>query len=102
MEVREITYEETKPFIMGKHYAKRMPSISYAYGLFDEEDLVGVLTIGKPASPFLCIGLLGEEYSSIVYELNRLVINEGLPKNTLGGECHYRFVHRSSDMVCSQ
>ena len=52
MVVREITYEETKPFIMGKHYAKRMPSISYAYGLFDEEDLVGVLTIGKPASPF--------------------------------------------------
>ena len=25
MTVREITYEQTKPFILGIHYARRMP-----------------------------------------------------------------------------
>lgn len=33
-EVRPITYDDTKPFLLKKHYAHRMPSISYAYGLF--------------------------------------------------------------------
>lgn len=33
--VRRISYEETIPFIMGVHYARRMPSISYAYGLYE-------------------------------------------------------------------
>ena len=37
---------------------------------------------GKPASNSLCKGVLGEEYSSNVYELNRLIIDEGLPKNS--------------------
>ena len=32
--VNKISYEDTKPFIMNIHYAKRMPSISYSFGLF--------------------------------------------------------------------
>lgn len=34
--------------------------------------LVAVCTFGKPASPSLCKGICGEEYSHCVYELNRL------------------------------
>ena len=52
--VKTIQSRDTRDFILNKHYAKRMPSISYAYGLFVNENLEGVLTIGKPASNSLC------------------------------------------------
>lgn len=81
--VERIEYKDTKDFILNKHYAKRMPSISYAYGLIQDDSLQGVLTIGKPASNSLCEGICGKEYKSQVYELNRLVVNDGLPKNSL-------------------
>jgi len=83
MEIKRIESNQTKGFILNKHYAQRMPSISYAYGLFIDGKLEGILTIGKPASNSLCEGICGKEYKEKVFELNRLVINEGLPKNTL-------------------
>lgn len=81
--VKEINKKDTYDFILYKHYAQRLPSISYAYGLFINDKLEGILTIGKPASNSLCEGLCGKEYKSYVYELNRLCVNEGLQKNTL-------------------
>lgn len=80
--IKPISYEDTKPWILEKHYAQRMPSISYSYGLFDGEKLLGVCTIGKPANPYLCTGVCGEEHREQVFELNRLVLSENLPKNT--------------------
>ena len=73
-QVKQISYEDTKPFILDIHYAKRMPSISYAYGLFDMEDLIGIISYGSPPSPALCKGIAGEENKSSVIELNRLVL----------------------------
>jgi len=81
--VLQIKPEETYEWILKKHYAKRLPSISWAFGFFADGVLEGIITFGKPASPSLCKGVLGVEYESVVYELNRLVINEGLPENTL-------------------
>ena len=83
MEVKRIDAKETHEFILKKHYAQRLPSISIAFGLFIEGNLEGILTIGKPASNSLCEGVCGKEYKQYVYELNRLCVNEGLPKNTL-------------------
>jgi len=74
MEVSLITREEAKPFILNIHYAHRMPSISYAFGLFDNDELIGVCTYGKPASYTLCNGVCGKENSKYVWELNRLVL----------------------------
>lgn len=82
MEVREISTSETKPFILTMHYAQRMPSISYAFGLFNNNELIGVVTFGKPASNPLCIGVCGAEYSSKVFELNRLVLLPNAPTNS--------------------
>lgn len=82
-EVKTISYEECKEWLLYKHYARRMCSISYSFGLFDGVECVGVCTFGKPASPSLCVGVCGEELSNKVYELNRLCVNEGLPRNTL-------------------
>ncbi len=74
MEVRKITYHQAKPFIMDIHYARRMPCVQYAYGLYDGEELIGCVTYGQPASPPLCVGVAGKENKSKVLELNRLVI----------------------------
>jgi len=81
--VKEIEKKLTYDFILNKHYAKRKPSISWAYGLYIDNNLEGVLTIGKPASNSLCKGICGEKYSKQVFELNRLCVNEGLEKNIL-------------------
>lgn len=83
MEVKRIDAKETHEFILKKHYAQRLPSISIAFGLFIDGNLEGILTIGKPASNSLCEGVCGKEYKQYVYELNRLCVNEGLQKNTL-------------------
>lgn len=82
MEVRSVKYEDTKPFILGKHYAQRMPSISYSFGLYENDDIIGVCTFGKPASNQLTEGVCGVRYKEKVYELNRLILNDRLPKNT--------------------
>ena len=51
--VERISYADTKPFILDIHYAKRMPSISYAYGLFKDNNLIGMVSYGSPPSPAL-------------------------------------------------
>ena len=76
--VTKISYHETKPFILGIHYAKRMPSISFAFGLFRNDVLVGVVTYGSPASPSLCKGICGEHWKQNVIELNRLVLIDNI------------------------
>jgi len=65
----------TKPFILGIHYARRMPNIQYAYGLFLDGQNIGIVTYGQPASPSLCKGIAGDKWKNHVVELNRLVID---------------------------
>jgi hypothetical protein len=62
------------PFLLNIHYAKRIPSISYAVGLFDGDELVGVCTFGTPASAPLRRGLCGDVWKNDVLELNRLCL----------------------------
>ena len=78
-EVVEIPYSATKDWILNIHYAKRMPSISFAYGLYRHDEMVGMVSYGTPASPFLCKGICGEEHKKNVIELNRLVLKDNLP-----------------------
>ncbi len=78
-QIQRISYEQTKPYILGIHYAKRMPSISFAFGLFEEYDMVGVVTYGMPASPWLCKGICGDKHRHNVLELNRLVLKNNKP-----------------------
>jgi len=82
MEIRKITYGDTKDWLLLKHYAHRMPSITYAFGLFVEGVLTGIVCYGSPPSRSLCKGLCGIDFVSNVMELNRLVINSDAPKNS--------------------
>ena len=59
MKVLPINTFEVEPWLLEKHYAKRMCPISFAFGLYDDEKLIGVVTYGVPASPFLCMGVCG-------------------------------------------
>jgi hypothetical protein len=74
LEVKPIPSKETYPFLLEIHYAKRIPSISYAFGLFSGEELIGVVTYGTPPSPTLRAGLAGTENKDYVLELNRLCL----------------------------
>lgn len=80
--VIRIEPSEAHPFILRKHYAKRLPSISHAFGLFVAGVLQGIVTFGTPASSTLLRGICGDEHAKKVLELNRLCINDGLAKNS--------------------
>lgn len=68
-----------KPFIEQIHYSRIYPSnIVYAFGLYGNGLLEGVVTYGIPASPSLVKGLAGEENKDKVLELNRLAIRPTL------------------------
>ena len=44
--VHTIERKAAKPWIMKKHYAKRMPSVAHSYGLFKDMVIVGVCIYG--------------------------------------------------------
>lgn len=72
--VRRIVAMDAIPFLLNVHYARRIPCITDAFGLFVDGRLIGVVTYGIPASPTVCKGLAGKENFMNVKELNRLVI----------------------------
>ena len=77
--VESISRQDVTQWLLKIHYAKRIPSISYSFGLYNYSDLVGVITYGTPATPSLTKGIAGEENASIVLELNRLVLLHNEP-----------------------
>ena len=72
--IRPISRKECEPFILDIHYAKRFPSITYAFGMFDQNELIGIVTYGTPPSSTLRRGVAGDDYIDKVLELNRLVL----------------------------
>jgi hypothetical protein len=78
--------------VIEKHYLHRPCPISWAWGIFVDERLKGVLTIGKPPSWSTMCGVVGETYKEFknnpkgrandVYELNRLWVCDSMPRNT--------------------
>jgi hypothetical protein len=73
--MRLITYKEAISFLLPRHYSGRKPSITYAFGYFENGQLKAVCTFGKPASNSLCVGVCGKEFSPNVFELNRLCVD---------------------------
>tara|TARA_R110002110_G_scaffold2750_4_gene13180 strand:+ start:2494 stop:3144 length:651 start_codon:yes stop_codon:yes gene_type:complete len=76
--VEKIERKDCEEFILAIHYAKRWPSISFAYGLFRDGTLVGVVTYGSPPSSPLRNGIAGKENAKDVVELNRLCLRDNL------------------------
>ena len=66
MTVKSIENYETKEWLLKKHYAKRMCSISFAFGLYVDNVLSGVITFGMPPSSTLSESICGKEYKNYV------------------------------------
>jgi hypothetical protein len=120
LKVLPIKNEETYPWLLEKHYAKRIPQIMFAFGLYEEDRLMGVVTYGIPASPSLCMGICGKEYSDKVLELNRVCLQNNdknqasflvansiklLPKPTIvvsyadTGQGHIGYVYQATNFM---
>lgn len=76
LEVRSIKPEETYDWLKRIHYAGRIPSISFAFGLYRDLELVGIVTYGTPSSAPLRSGIAGDKHENKVLELNRLCFAE--------------------------
>ena len=77
--VRGIPKEQTHTWLLKKHYAHSIPGLSYTFGLWDDSNILqGVCCYGSPANNHN--NNMGE-FTQI--ELVRLVINDGVVKNTL-------------------
>lgn len=84
--VSRISHKMCAPFILDIHYAKRWPSVTYAFGLFKKSewaiggaDLCGIVTYGTPASTTLRQGIAGDSFGGSVLELNRLCLSHNKP-----------------------
>lgn len=73
-EVKKITRKDCEEYILNIHYAKRYPSVSFAFGLFHNDILCGIVTYGTPPSAPLRRGIAGDEYKLDILELNRLCL----------------------------
>jgi hypothetical protein len=80
--IKPISSEVCEEWVIKKHYAHRKPRIQFAFGVFVDGLLEGVVSYGYPATPFIARGICGLEYEKNVLELNRLVVNSGVPRNT--------------------
>lgn len=77
--VDRIDHTLAKPFLLYRHYARRIPAMSFSFGLFDVTgSLVGVCVFGSPAN-YKSNSIGG--YKGI--ELVRLFIEDACIKNTL-------------------
>ena len=120
MFVKLVSRRDCADFILNIHYAHRWPSISYAFGLFDEDKLCGVVTYGTPPSSTLRNGIAGAEFGAAVLELNRLCLRENkknyaselvgkslrlLPKNKIivsfadTEQGHFGYVYQATNFI---
>lgn len=79
--VRAIGKRAASELVVANHYLHRAPPISYAFGLIDDGNLVGVCTFGIPASRHLQVGVLPDAPDAVL-ELNRLWVRDEEPHNT--------------------
>lgn len=81
--VKQIDYQTAMDIVVNKHYLRRKCPCSYAFGLFNKnlEKILGVVIYGVSPSSTLLKGICGPEEAKNVYELNRLWVDDSVPKN---------------------
>lgn len=82
LRVVEIDKRTAMRVVVSNHYLHRTCPCSHAYALLNEgNDIMGVVTYGVPCSSTLLKGICGPDEQHNVYELNRLWVKRGMPKN---------------------
>lgn len=81
--IEPISYNLAMDIVIEKHYLHRKCPVSFSFGLFNKKGSmpVGVVTYGVSPSSTLLKGICGESEKSNVYELNRLWVDDSVPKN---------------------
>ena len=81
--IDRIDYSLAMSIVTKYHYLHRVAPCSMAFGLFEKESkrIVGCITYGVSSSSTLLKGICGEDEMHNVYELTRLWIKDGTPKN---------------------
>jgi hypothetical protein len=67
--------------VVAQHYLHRRPPISHAFGIHVGGKLLGCVTYGTPASRHLQMGACPSDPSKVI-ELNRLWLDDELPRNS--------------------
>lgn len=81
--VERIPCKQAKEYIIKHHYSHGCHNgPSPCYGLFDNDELIGVLMFATPCSENVRASVFGEQYKDCVTELHRLHILDITPKNT--------------------
>lgn len=82
-EIQKISYKLAMDIIIENHYLHRKCPTSFAFGLFNKKNnqIVGVVIYGVSPSSTLLKGICGPEEMHNVFELNRLWVDDSVPKN---------------------
>lgn len=81
MWVERISSRLARGTVEREHYLHRKPPVSFAFGLYDGEVLVGVVTFGSPPSRHLQKSICPSNPAAVL-ELNRLWVDDIMPRNT--------------------
>lgn len=81
-DIRRIDYKTAIEIVIKNHYLHRQAPCSFAFGLFETNNIIGVIIYGTPSSAPLRRGICGEAEKNNVIELTRLWIQDDTPKNT--------------------
>lgn len=81
MRVEPIDSRTAREVVEREHYLHRKPTVSYAFGLYENDELVGVCTFGVPAGRAVSVSACPLSPSSVL-ELNRLWVHDRMPTNS--------------------
>jgi len=84
LSIREYDSVKCINFTQVHHYSKVMPRLTKHYlGLFNDDELVGVVTLGWGTQPLATINKLFPGYTTKdYYELGKLCVHDKMPRNT--------------------
>ena len=79
--IKAIPHKVAQNIIVERHYLHRKAPCSYSWGLYDNDEIVGVIMYGTPSSAPLRRGIAGDDEKDNVIELTRLWIDDKIGKN---------------------
>ena len=74
LKVLQIKAEETDQWFKNRHYAKRLPKTCFAFGLYQNEYLIGVISYGHPTGKNVLEAMTHKDFKHSILELNRLCL----------------------------
>ena len=80
MNVIRISKDVASRVVSEKHYSRRLGILWEAFGLVENDILIGVCCYGQPSAPIQKHAFTERDFR--LYELTRLVVDRGAPKNS--------------------